>query len=470
MWKQLSGIFALTATNGLLQAGHGALSSLLVQQGGRLEFSETLLGAMISCTYLGFLASGLLLSRLLPRISFIRTFAVCASLMASFALLMPMLPFTAAWLVLRFFHGMFLCAAVIICDGWLNTNATKENRGKLMGVFMTVNYLSYGAGQYVLIIGESVPAHAFMAAALLLALCLLPMCLTRFPEPQPPAREDSDGMRWRDAYAIAPVAFWGQFGFGAFTGATLLFISYVEGLGVTTAQQSSLAALFFGCGFMLQIPAGWLADKVRDRRDLLMGISAFSAVGAGALGLGNVLPYGVLVACIILLGAVSSNLFGLNMAYGQDFVERGKSAVYSGVLLRVYAAGALTGPPVAGFLMGAVSPNMLFVFCAAVMGGMTLVTATNRIMPRYRPAKTEQFRPVSPLTATSATVAEVLYTETDIGPDFPEDDSAEPSEDAENDSAAGDSGNAAAHLANGAARGKIADEDGVQKNAEPAKE
>ncbi|MBE8158315.1 MAG: MFS transporter, partial [Betaproteobacteria bacterium] len=321
--KQFSGIAALTATNGLLQAGHGGLSSLVVQQGGRLEFSETMLGAMISATYLGFLASNVLLRRWLPRISYIRTFAVCASMMAALALLLPLVPHIAGWLVLRFFHGLFLCIAVVVCDGWLNTNATSENRGKLMGVFMTVNYLSFGAGQYVLVLGETTPAHAFMLAALFLALCLAPMCLTRFPEPQPPVREDGDSMRWRDAYAIAPVAFLGQFGFGMFTSATFLFISYVEGLDISAGQQSLLAALFFGCGFLLQFPIGLLADKVGDRRDIILAVSAVSAVGAALLGLGGLLPYAALVALIILVSAVSSNLFALNIAYGQDFVERG---------------------------------------------------------------------------------------------------------------------------------------------------
>ena len=454
--KQFSGIVALTATNGLLQAGHGALSSLVVQQGGRLEFSATMLGAMISATYLGFLASNILLRRWLPRISFIRTFAVCASMMASLALLLPILPFAAGWFALRFLHGLFLCIAVVVCDGWLNTNATSENRGTLMGAFMTVNYLSFGAGQYILIIGEEMPAHAFMVAAVFLALCLLPMCLTRFPEPQAPVRDDGNAMRWRDAYAIAPVAFLGQFGFGMFTGSTFLFITYVEGLNVSAAQQSFLAALFFGCGFLLQFPIGFLADKVGDRRDIILAVSVVSAIAAGLLGLGGLLPYAALVALLVLLGAVSSNLFALNIAYGQDFVERGKSAVYSGILLRAYALGALFGPPAAGFLMGAISPNMLFVFSAAILGLIAILTATNRIMPRYRPANTEQFRTMSPLTAAAA-AEETDYTAADIGPDIPEEPPEESPEEAETSGgdspAAEESKNGA--LENGEERGKM---------------
>ena len=60
------------------------------------------------------------------------------------------------------------------------------------------------------------------------------------------------------------------------------------------------------------------------------------------------------------------------------------------------------------------------------------MTATNRLMPRYRPARSEQFQPMTPLTATQAAVAEpALYSETDIGPDLQ--DAAPPAAEPETD-------------------------------------
>ena len=417
MFKQYSAILALTATNGLSQMGHGAISSLMIQQGGRMQFSETALGLLISATYVGFLASSAVLYRLLPRVSFIRTFAVCAALMSSLTLLMPLAPSEKIWIALRVFYGAFFCATVVICDGWLNNNATRENRSKLLGMFMTVSYLSYGAGQFILLLGEERPINAFVVSAICMALCMLPICLTRLPEPQPPPRDTAE-MRWRDAYRVAPVAFLGQFSFGVYTGATFLFISYLEDLEVAPGQRATLAAMFFGFGFLMQIPVGWLADRVRDRRDIIIGVGVLSAICAAALGLGDILPYTVLAILIMLLGSISCTLFSLNIAYGQDFVEREKSAVYAGMLMRVYALGGLLGPPVAGFLMSVISPNMLFWFCAVVLGVSALLTATNRLMPRYRPAQTTQFRPASTLTAV-AVGEEIVYSETDIGPDIP---------------------------------------------------
>ena len=430
--KKYSAILALTATSGLLQVGHGAASSLMVQQGGRLEFSETTLGLLVTATYVGFLGSNLILYRLLPRVSYIRTFAVCAAVMTSLALLMPLLPTEAGWIALRLAHGAFFCAAIIVCDGWLNTNATNQDRNKLVGVFTAVNYLAYGAGQYILVLGNRDSDHAFMLSALFIAMCLVPMCLTRFAEPQPPPRDRSAGLSWRDAYAIAPVAFLGQFAFGVYSGSSWLFIRYLDYLEIPAEKQGSLAAVFFGCGFILQIPVGWMADKMRDRRDMIIIVASASSACALMLGFAGALPYWALMCLAALLGSISATLFALNIAYGQDFVERSKSPHYSGILLRSYAVGGLIGPPIAGFLMSAISPNMLFVFCAMALGGVALMTATNRLMPRYRPARSEQFQPMTPLTATQAAVAEpALYSETDIGPDLQ--DAAPPAAEPETD-------------------------------------
>lgn len=417
MLKQFSAILALTATNALLQVGHGAVAALAVREGGRM-FSETSVGFMVSAVYAGFLGSNLLLYRLLPRVSYIRTYAVCAAVMASLTLLLPMLDSEIAWIVLRLLHGLFLCAAVIICDGWLNATATNENRSKLWGLFMTANYLSFGAGQYILL--AETAENAFMLAAVFLALCLVPMCLTRFPEPQTPSRGEGGGMGMRDAYAIAPVSFVGQFLFGIYTGSSLLFISYAEGLELEASEVSLLAALFFGCGFLLQMPAGWLADRARDRRDVILGASVLSALAAFPLAAGGALPFWALASCILVLGAFSSILFSLHIAYGQDFVEASNASDYAGMLMRAYALGALAGPPAAGFLMSAWSANALFLFLAAVMGIIALVTATTRLMPRYRPARPAQFRPLTPLSPMHAVTAEeTVYSETDIGPEAP---------------------------------------------------
>ncbi|MGU9951230.1 MAG: MFS transporter [Gammaproteobacteria bacterium WSBS_2016_MAG_OTU1] len=428
MFKKYSAILALTATSGLLQVGHGALSSLMIQQGGRLEFNETVLGFLVTATYIGFLLSNIILYRLLPRVSYIRTFSVCAAVMTSLGLLAPLFNNELGWLFLRLMHGAFFCAAMIVCDGWLNTNAANEDRNKLIGIFTAVNYLCYGAGQYILVVADEMPAHAFILCALFMAMCLVPMCLTRFAEPVVVPRAEYEPMSLKTAYKIAPVAFVGQLLFGVYTGASWLFIRYIDYLEVPAQDQSTLAALFFGCGFLLQVPVGWMADKMRDRRDMILWVSVASMACAIVLCFGHVIPYFVLTIFVVLLGATSSTLFSLNIAYGQDFVERSKSSDYSGILLRMYAVGGLIGPPIVSFLMSTIAPYVLFVFCALSFAAIIVVTATNRLMPRYRPAKSEQTSYLSPMSATQLAGGDAtVYSEIEIGPDLPEADAPEES-------------------------------------------
>ena len=58
---------------------------------------------------------------------------------------------------MRFFHGVFFSTAVIICEGWLNSKIDKENRSRMFGSYMTVNYICYGISQYILTVGAQTP-------------------------------------------------------------------------------------------------------------------------------------------------------------------------------------------------------------------------------------------------------------------------------------------------------------------------
>ena len=425
MLNQISVIAAMLTTSGLLQIGHGSLAALLIQQGQRLEFSATTLGFLTSATYVGFIAGIFLQRRLLPRISFIRTFAVCAAALSVLAIIMAILPNEWVWLVVRFMHGLFFSVALVVCEGWINARANNENRNRLMGLFIAVNYMGYGISQYILLLGVGWPDKAFLAATAFLIISMVPVCLTRFAEPQAPPRDEGGSMSFMDAYRVAPVSFLGQVGFGFATGAGWLFVAYLSGLEVSAEEGATLAVIFYGAGFILQVPMGWLADHLPDRRDLLGLLAGISALLAAVLFFGPQLSSGILMFLIFAYGSVSSPLFSLNIAYGQSFVAREKSADYSFRLFQGYAWGALIGPPLAGFLMGAFSPSMLFALIAVTFAAIAGITATNRLMPKYRPVKTEHVPVVSPLLASQAITEDIMYNEFDIGPDLPAEEAVE---------------------------------------------
>jgi hypothetical protein len=301
---------------------------------------------------------------------------------------------------------------------WVNSKSTQENRSRLMGTMMTVMFLAYGLSQYILLLGKNHPDKAFILATAFLLFSLVPVCLTRFPEPQAPPRAENSSISLREAYQVAPVSYIGQFGFGLATGAGWLFISYLDSLNVSSTVGATMAVVLYGSGFILQLPMGWLSDKLADRRNLIVVLAGASAALAALLFFGSYMSSGILLFLLFMFSAISNPLYSLNISYGQGFVDSGKSADYSFRLIQIYAIGALIGPPITGFLMSTIAPDALFAFIGIIFAAVTIITATNRFMPHYRPAHTEQLRPLSPLMASQAVSEEVMYSELDIGPDF----------------------------------------------------
>lgn len=419
MPQQIAGFAALFMTTAFLSLGQGAVTSATVQKGALFGFSETFLGLVISVGYAGFFVGNYLMRYLLRRVSYIRAFAVCAAMMGVVALAMPVFALPGLWLALRFLHGLFFSAATVTCEGWINSKVGRDNRSKVLGAYMTVNYLAYGMSQYALLIEQ--PAVAFSASAACLMLSLIPVCLTRFAEPQYASAEASGGktLSLTDVYRIAPVAFVGQFGMGITNGAGWLFVRYAESLPLSEGGVALMAALFFSSGFLLQVPVGWLSDRARDRRDVISAAAGISAVVCIILFFGDLLPFYLLAALLLVFGSVSPTLFALNIAYGQDFTQREKTLEYSGGLFQAYSAGALIGPVAAGVLMDWFSPAWLFLIMGVVLLLMTASAATSRLMPKIRPAKTEQHRIQTPVQLSGG--GEV-YSVADIGPQLPDDD------------------------------------------------
>ncbi|MEJ2021260.1 MAG: MFS transporter, partial [Maritimibacter sp.] len=82
--------------------------------------------------------------------------------------------------------------------------------------------------------------------------------------------------------------------------------------------------------------------------------------------------YDAILVAAFLIGGTSNPLYALIIAYTNDFLEVEDMPAASSGLMFVNGLGAITGPLLTGWVMGAVGPNGYFLYLAAVLLAMVV--------------------------------------------------------------------------------------------------
>ena len=420
MLRQIISLAALFASYGLISLGHSALMVAIMQQGANsYHFSEAFLGILVSVSFLGYFIGNYLFVYLLPRISYIRTFAVCSAAISVSILLLPIFASPTWWLISRLFYGLCFSCTVIICDSWINSVATNDNRQRLMAIGMIIVHSAYGLSQYMLVIGDTMPQFSFPVAAAATVISLIPVCLTTVPEPHNARPTTGKKMSLIGAYRTVPLAFVNHFIIGMMQSGSWMFITYVEGLSLPTEQGFFLSMAFFLGALFLQVPVGWISDRCSDRRRVIASVSGLAALFSLALFFGGYYPFVIISALALLFNALNATSYTINLAYGQDFVSAQQAPQYTARIFQVYSAGGLLGPAIIGVLMEWWSMAWLFGFMAFAHVSVAAINFAGVLAPKQAPVDRRQFEVV---TATSVVAASATptYSESEVGPTLPD--------------------------------------------------
>src|ERR1700733_5378347 len=185
MTRQLYSIGAILLSTAFLLLGNGLIGTLTPIRAHLEGFSSLAIGAMGSFYYLGFVMGCFAGPRMLARVGHIRTFAVAAALTSATVLLQPIFTAPAAWFADRAAFGF--CAAIVYMaiESWLNDRATNETRGRILSAYVIVNLGCLALGQWLLLAAPTRGFELFSLAAILYVFCMVPVALTRLPQPSP---------------------------------------------------------------------------------------------------------------------------------------------------------------------------------------------------------------------------------------------------------------------------------------------
>jgi MFS family permease len=357
--RAITSVITLLFGIGLLLMGNGLVGTLLGVRGGIEGFSTSVLGLIMAGYFSGFVAGTFLVPRMIRASGHVRTFAALASLCSITVLLHGLYPVPSVWFVARAAAGVCIVGIYIVIESWLNEQTSNEQRGHIFSAYMTTTLVGLGIGQLLLLAGDVSTLQLFALASVLMSVGLVPVALTRVPEPPVVEAHRLGLTRLYQASPLGVVgALFAGVGTGAFWGLAPVMAA---GVGLDPAGISGFMSLSILGGALMMWPIGHLSDRF-DRRKVLAWVCLITGVAAlGALWLVEI-DTRMILAGGFLYGATGFSMYSLSASHTNDHVQTEHMLEAASSLQLLYGVGAIVGPLAAGALMQWIGPLTLLPF------------------------------------------------------------------------------------------------------------
>ncbi|MCJ8169529.1 MFS transporter [Atopomonas sediminilitoris] len=317
------------------------LVSLRLEAQGYGSFAIGVMAAMPAVgTLLGARLSGYLSARLGgPR-------SVQLSLLVSAVAvgLLSWLPHYSVWLVLRLALGICLTVTFVLGESWINQLAEEHYRGRWVALYGTGFALSQLAGPLLLaLLGTQTDIGFHLSAALLLVGVLF--LLGRGGAPV----VEANAAIGRGLLGFArqlPALAWAVVLFACFESMVLTLLPvYALQQGFTEAVALTIVSVVVIGDACLQLPIGWLADRVSRTR--LYQISG-GVLLLTCLSLPWVLHSWLLWPWLVLFGASAGGLYTLSLILIGERYRDAALVRANAHIAMLWGVGALIGPTSTG--------------------------------------------------------------------------------------------------------------------------
>lgn len=355
-------VAAIILSTVVLQLGNGMVGPTVVMRASIA--GDTLAGiGLIPAAYgVGFVIGCFWGRRLIEQVGHIRGFVVAGALLAALAIIMQLSPHTTAWVLIRAAMGCSIAVISTCADSWVGHGTPWALRGRVLGLYATATKLAHVAAPALLALSPFISEQAILLSALLFALSLLPVALTKMPAPE---MKPTAGVSFSVLLGAAPSAIVVAFAVGLGNGAILnLLPAHGLSVGLQQAEVLTLLAAAHVGGLVWQWPVGLLSDLC-DRRIVLAGGLIAAASAAVAMSFPAVARSDGALLLAFAWGGMGLSIFSVALAHAIDHFDRGNLLAVCATMLITWSLGSVLGPALAGLLMDFFGPGAMFQFGGA---------------------------------------------------------------------------------------------------------
>jgi len=327
--------------------GIGALIPLIALRLETQGVDNWLIGMTGGMVPLAVLLFGPFVPRVISRLGTLPSLIAGFVLFNGTVLLFPLIEWLPAWMALRFMSGTAVAIHWVVTETWMNLMATDRNRGRVMAVYVTAMSSGFACGPIIIAETGIEGTRPFLLVAAAMTLAMVPMILARKVAPDMPHHQ---GGMLRFTVAAAPVLMLTAFFGGMMDLAVINMLPlYGIAIGVDDKTASYLLTAFVTGNVVLQIPIGWLADRL-GKPAIMLVCTGGSLAGAVLLPMVGA-PGPLLWILLFLWGGVLFAVYTVALGLLGDRFPPAHLAAANTVFVMVYNLGSFSGPVVAGAAM-----------------------------------------------------------------------------------------------------------------------
>lgn len=391
-------LLVLLISVAMLCLGHGLSGSLVSLAADAAKFRTDVTGFVMAGFSAGLLLSAFVAPRLVRSVGHVRTFAGLASTVSTAMLLFPLWVDPVFWFLLRVIVGLCVSGMFIVCESWLNSVSTNQNRGQVLSLYMIVTYGALGLGQLLLNVTDESGFVRFIIVSCLLSMALVPLIL--LPS-EAPSVENARPIGVDQIWRASPLAVVGVLACGLGQSAFFaLGVVYGSTRGLQLFALSMMMALPPLGVILSQYPIGWVSDRM-DRRTIIMLLSAAAAaVCAAILAGGFYVSQLMLISLMTAFGVISLPIYSLVVAHANDHLQKDQVLGASAKLVLMYGVGSIIGPILAGALMSRIGGEGFLIYMIVVHAALAAFALWRRHRnPEHLKVQGREVMTVSPVTS-----------------------------------------------------------------------
>ncbi|WP_449548366.1 MFS transporter [Lelliottia amnigena] len=251
------------------------------------------------------------------------------------------------WFLLRMGLGLFSEIIMVQTETWLNGSTVERARGKVLALYTAGMSLGFATGPLILAWTGSDGNLAFYVASVLAALAIVFIFTSGMPRVE---GHEEKPETLGNSLKLAALPIMATVLNAAVEVLGMNFLSlYAIKLGWSESASALLISVLMFGAILLQLPIGWLADRV-DRLKLMTTLAFIAA--ALAFVWPHILAFHLLSYVMLFIwGGIFVGIYTVAITWVGERFNGGQLAGIYAAMSVAWGAGALAGPLLGGFAM-----------------------------------------------------------------------------------------------------------------------